>query len=206
MVVFPRAIYTSSWKEQLLRGSAHTHTALYSTIPASSESSVASQMKFAFLPQFCHIFSVKRWGQNYWESLQMQESSWLWVCCGGAVDTQLVNNRKAGVSTPDTSWNLWRLSVGFTGSVSMECTKVNIALFFFPYSLKLSLFVHQNSLWNLKSTGKLSCPSPAYFACGCSTDWGLWEVTIRRTMDKGGNWRYQLTPVNHNLNSFLFHN
>lgn len=47
-------------------------------------------------------------------------------------------------------------------------------------------------------------PKPCLFSIWM-LNW-LFEVTIRRTTDKGGNWRRQLTPVNQNLNSFLLHN
>lgn len=60
MVVFPRAIYTSSSRSNCCMACPHTHTALSSATHASYESSVISQMKFGFLPQFCHIFKETR--------------------------------------------------------------------------------------------------------------------------------------------------
>ena len=186
------------------------HTLAHSFYPTSMVAVVSSVASFPrwnllFLPQFCHVFIVERGKTETTDNPCRCEKA---HGCECAVKGLWEHNR--WIAEQRRCMNSSRLlafvktfhKIYYVYECVMHQKKWTLALFFLFIEAVTpcpsDLHVEFKKWWDALT------PRPCLVSIWM-INW-LFEITIRRTMDKGGNWRQQLTPVNQNLNSFLLHN
>lgn len=162
-------------------------------------------MAFAFVPQFCHIFIVERGKTKTTDNPCTCEKVHGCECAG-----KVLWEHNRWIAEERRCMNFWGLlafiktfrKIYWVYKCVMHQKKWTLPLFFLFIEAiapcPSDLHVEFKKWWDALT------PKPCLVSIWM-LNW-LFEVTIRRTMDKGGNWRQQLTPVNQNLNSFLLHN